>query len=68
MEQVEQLILLMEKYKLTVLEYNGIKLVKDNYTQVDSKLKDLWEGKPEQKTEDQIDDELLFFHEGINNG
>ena len=62
-EDIEALVKLLVKYKLDILEVNGVKIIKQDHSSNDSEgIKDIFEGKEPVLTDDEVDD-LLFAHE-----
>jgi hypothetical protein len=62
-KEVKLLIELLEEHQLDVLECGDIKLVKTNHYQevaIDDKIE-----VEDEKNEAQVDEDLLFFHEGV---
>ena len=65
LKYIETLVKLVLEHKLDILEVNGIKIIKQDHTPHASPgVKDMFEGKTPEMTEDERDD-LLFAHEGF---
>ena len=61
-EELREALELMKTYQLEVLEFNGIKLIKQSWEESAKEPKGMFDNKESDKSDDELEDEELLYY------